>query len=363
MSPYPRPSTRRRRSASLSGSPSASRRTADDHWHPSTKRAYPHHSYGDISQSSPPPALRADAWKSGKRPRRDSLTSPDSTDVDMDALPTRRYSSRHNPSSGLPSTSAAFNLFPRPTGSKRAPRTSPPPRTKRTSPSPTAPNAESVDLRALHSSFVQRMRAWESARAGGPPLLLPSTPSTSCYRHPRVSSYGRMPSPSDGALVDSDDDIEILAGEPFSDDVRWGMDITASPPRKRARSLGMDPDLDGTGRTSSYASDDDVRAPLAAYTPSLSRTVSSSSNSSLVSLPLPPSTRAPPAQSNTLSPFIFRHPRLVPASASREEKAIVALSLALANGAAGLTDYGAVREVQAGVGGLETEAEIGEMWH
>jgi len=48
---------------------------------------------------------------------------------------------------------------------------------------------------------------------------------------------------------------------------------------------------------------------------------------------------------------------------SREEKVIAALTLALANGAAGLNDYSAVREAL-GVSAPHADgaAEVGEMW-
>jgi len=48
---------------------------------------------------------------------------------------------------------------------------------------------------------------------------------------------------------------------------------------------------------------------------------------------------------------------------SREEKVIAALTLALANGAAGLNDYSAVREAL-GVSAPNADgaSEVGEMW-
>lgn len=102
----------------------------------------------------------------------------------------------------------------------------------------------------------------------------------------------------------------------------------ASPPKKRVRSLG-DMDLDAPQTTTTIP-------------PELSHTAASSPTSSLLSIPPPPTLLSP---------------------SSREEKVIAALTLALANGAAGLNDYSAVREAL-GVSAPHADgaAEVGEMW-
>jgi hypothetical protein len=46
-------------------------------------------------------------------------------------------------------------------------------------------------------------------------------------------------------------------------------------------------------------------------------------------------------------------------SASRTEKAIAALSLAIANGAAGLGDYDALRDIPS----VMIDSQVGELWH
>lgn len=87
-----------------------------------------------------------------------------------------------------------------------------------------------------------------------------------------------------------------------------------------------------------------------ASTPALSHTLSNSTNSSLVSLNLPPPI---PCDSN-------RSPRPGPVS-TRSEKAIAALTLAMANGAGGVVDYQALLAIQA-TPSLDN-SQVGEMWH
>lgn len=183
---------------------------------------------------------------------------------------------------------------------------------------------------------MQRMRDWELSRPQGSRQNHHlSTPFPS-YVTPR----GREPAPRnfsssettsgdddlDSDNDDGDDDVLILFDE-SSSEARAASLGAVSPSKKRARSLG-DMDLD---------------SPQFAPTipPELSHTVASSSTSSLLSLPppviLPPSTR--------------------------EEKAIAALTLALANGAAGINDYSAVREALGASAALaEGASEVGEMW-
>ncbi len=68
------------------------------------------------------------------------------------------------------------------------------------------------------------------------------------------------------------------------------------------------------------------------------------------------------ASSSTSSLLSLSPPVILPPS-TREEKAIAALTLALANGAAGLNDYSAVREALGASAALsEGASEVGEMW-
>ncbi|KAI0051745.1 hypothetical protein FA95DRAFT_1602502 [Auriscalpium vulgare] len=347
MSPYPpRPSTHRRRSlsASASASPSSSRRILDDPWRPSTKRAHPAPSSRDLAL---PHKWDVDLWRRGKRPRMDQTPSPPSP-ADMDI----EYSSMQTPFASprkrkhtFASTSAAFNFFP-----ARSPRTS-----TSSPPHPKPPSPTHSELSAMHSNafcdlarsvtengdgLVQRMRAFEAAGTGIPHPSLRSQPPPSAYHRRGRPSPPRSPVFSlagDEENVEEDedeDDVQIFSGD-ASEHVPliWA----SSPPKKRARSLGQ-MDLDSPPAP--------LPIPIARATPALSHTVSSSTNSSLVSLPL----AFAPGPADV---------------ASREEKAIAALNLALASGAASLVDYGAVQEALGvrGLGASEDISEVGEMWH
>lgn len=169
------------------------------------------------------------------------------------------------------------------------------------------------------------------------------------------------------------------------DDIFIVADDSSSPPSKRARSeartdavvapyggqdIDMDVSSDRVIHSSSLSAD--------TATPAPPRTIGSSTNSTLTSLPLSGSVGSqshPSASQSTLttSSAFDIAPRLLPSAippapgspppASREEKAVAALSLALANGA-GLNDYGAVREVQETLGGgMEAEFHVGDLWH
>lgn len=170
------------------------------------------------------------------------------------------------------------------------------------------------------------------------------------------------------------------------DDVLILEDRPSSPPSKRARSgphleldfqsdgvmdVDMDVSFESEGQHTSAATN--------TTTPALSHTISSSPGSSIASLPLPgpndsipllptshpTSTNIPPYSSTSqLVPSIAPPASGSPPPASREEKAVAALSLALAHGA-GMNDYGAVREAQESRGGtaLNADHDIGDLWH
>lgn len=129
--------------------------------------------------------------------------------------------------------------------------------------------------------------------------------------------------------------------------------------------------IDASSALSAYSDDEDMSAsysearlgPLS--TPSLSHTHPSSNNSSLVSLPLThssPNFDAQPDQSLS-SPTSRNQPWSlhVPATASRSEKAIAALTLAIANGAGGLNDYEALMHLEGA--SAQDEFGVGELWH
>jgi hypothetical protein len=182
---------------------------------------------------------------------------------------------------------------------------------------------------------VQRMRDWESSRpqvSRQPHRLSTPFPSYGSPRgrefSPRTSSPLEVTSEEDDLDSDIEDDVLILSDETSSVATRASSPYAASPSKKRARSLG-DMDLDYPHIPPTVP-------------PGLSHTVASSSTSSLLSLSPPP---------------------VMPSPSSREEKAIAALTLALANGAAGINDYSAVREAL-GVSATHADgaSEVGEMW-
>ena len=239
----------------------------------------------------------------------------------------------------FPSTSSAFDLRPR---DSRPPLSQPPFK-------PTShPAIVDQNVSALHSyaflelhqsitdaseSFVQRMRDWESSRPQASRQAhrfsspFPSyIPARGRETAPRTSSSSEVNSEEDDLDLDDEDDVLILS-DGTSSVTRASSLCAASSPKERARSLGdMDLDLPQT----------------ATIAPELSHTVASSSTSSLLSLSPPPT---------------------MPSPSSREEKVIAALTLALANGAAGLNDYSAVREAL-GVSAPHADGavEVGEMW-
>ena len=244
------------------------------------------------------------------------------------------------PTPHFPSTSSAFDL--RPCDSR--PPLSQPLRKPNSHPVIFDQNVSALHSYAfweLHQSiteasegFVQRMRDWESTRPQVPhqnhchSAPLPSYISPRGRESaPRISSPSEVNSEDDDLDSDGEDDVLILSDE-ASSVTRASSLCAASPPNERVRSLG-EMDLD---------------SPQAIPTvpPELSHTVASSSTSSLLSLTPPPAILSP---------------------SSREEKVIAALTLALANGAAGLNDYSAVREAL-GVSAPHADgaSEVGDMW-
>jgi hypothetical protein len=242
----------------------------------------------------------------------------------------------------FPSTSSAFNL--RPCDSR--PPLSQPLRKPNSHPAIVDQNVSALHsyaFRELHQNiteasegFVQRMRDWESSRPQAPRQAhrlsspFPSyIPPRGREIAPRTSSSSEVNSEED---LDSDDEDDVLIlSDETSSETRASSLYAASSPRKRVRSLGeMDLDLPQTTPT---------------IPPELSHTVASSSTSSLLSLSPPPT---------------------IPSPSSREEKVIAALTLALANGAAGLNDYSAVREALGAsaphADGTAEVGEVGEMW-
>ncbi|KAF8225046.1 hypothetical protein L208DRAFT_1409102 [Tricholoma matsutake] len=367
------PLTQAHRPRSLSASTSSPRsRRSPDHILP-TKRPYPSNFAHDAYFVQ---ALDADTWRQKKR-RRDHSPLLESTSR-----------STMLPTSSFASTPAEFQL-PKRVHDVQRPRSSTTPPFDSFSFGFSAPEPESHDLAALSSlrsnafgelhrtvvesgeGLIQRMRDYELSRSKSdvylkvakypergrkqlPPGVLPQ----------KTTSQRRQVTNGE----DDDDEVQILIPQ---------MTFPGSSGhKKRAVSLGPGDFLSsstGSERCSSPIfypsfvshSDDESHvssgrpsslacslfsSPLpTSSTPALSHTLSNSTNSSLVSLVLPP-----PIPHNPHQP-----PR--PGLTSRSEKAIAALTLAMANGAGDLNDYQALLAIQAPP--ALDNSQVGEMWH
>lgn len=294
--------------------------------------------------------------------------------------------------SNLPSTSDAFQFFPnRPKVSHRPTRSSQLNNIPISSAGDHTTTPSDMDrLRSdafyeLHRSvtesgegLVSRMRDWEGSL---------TALSTSYSSHARMETpRGRKHYSSNAEFnwtsdmtedldEEEEDDIQIVSGNISSPGTlaHWG-----PPHKKRALSMSImevehasTEDLPSTfvspessercsspvdpsiSDISTFTSDDDEVSSLGRsfLTPALTST--NSANSSLISLPLPPLSR----NHNQSGAF---H---IPSTASREEKAIAALTLAMANGAAGLNDYADIRVFEGNQSSTIDESLIGEMWH
>jgi len=377
-----------------------------ERWRPSTKRALPSYarspSYRGIASDAPPEKWDVDQWRRGKRARRDKAYHrsgrseqhlPETTHI-------ASWDSRKS-SLGLPSTSAAFQLYPHHRKARRASAHLPSRRDG--SVRKNIGRVPSEDLNRLRSDafwelqrsvaesgegLVRKMRDWENDRSR-------SSSSTDHLADPalRFSTRQNYETASDALMSPEGDEEEVeIVSCDVSQDPSYFQPRTF-PHKKRAYSLGtMEVDftefapcpqpfsptegsescsspMDLSCGVSSYSSDEeelDSAGPLVgpSCTPALSHTYSTSTNSSLVSLPLPP----PKASHSALSTFSFsmpppRSPKAlhVPSTATRSEKALAALTLAMANGAGGLNDYGALRSAEDIPEGLD--CDIGELWH
>jgi hypothetical protein len=203
--------------------------------------------------------------------------------------------------------------------------------------------------------FVKSMRMYETRRSRTNALNLKESQRRGRRRSPIHSPTPIQMCDDSG---DDADDVQIFAGEPTNT-------IFTSRGKQRAFSVGVAEESmkphhsaafapsdrcsspGATCDSSSSISDDDcfpIRQPNPQLSPALSHSLShsESANSSLISLNLP----APFAPNAIL--------------ASRSEKAIAALSLAIANGAGGLDDYEALRRLHTF---SPDNCEVGEMWH
>ncbi|KAI0651723.1 hypothetical protein C8Q79DRAFT_922393 [Trametes meyenii] len=415
FSPSRSPSHRRRSHSATSPIP---RRQPDDvKWRISAKRSRPSSirspSYKDLAHDRPAEKWDVDLWRRGKRARRDSNTEGSSdeafgtpSDPIFPVEPTTTFTFPSSSAGRLPSTSAAFQFCSQrnaPQKKPRKPQQSGRSRFAREA-SPREPDRITSDearrmradaLGELHRSVVEsgeglvrKMRDWESTRSrAARPAADGHQPKRSWRR--LAPYYGTPQRAAPGAEQSEEDEDDIfIVGEASS------FPGGRSPGhKKRALSLGtMDvdhlPEMDArsydadrssspfarsSGR-SAYSSDDDGHADMDVElvssasgpysTPALSHTYSTSTNSSLVSLPLPAHAGENGSGMLTATPSsatIVPGPSPgIPPAASRSEKAIAALALAMANGAVGISDYEALRAAE-GLTTLE-ESHAGELW-
>lgn len=375
---------RRSQSASTASSPSH-RHFADDSWRSATKRSQPHHPCNSVSPDLHSPYRWNVEDPRSKRRRRDYSPSSDSMDETVFS---------HSPHTTRPTfatTSAEFHLFPnRERNNNRIRRASHNPSTQPDfSPSQDLTNqADLTGLRAaafweLHRSvadngegFVRRMRDYEHTRSRADAY----SKAKEAHRRGRkrssliVSSRKSVAPPDGSDADDDDDDVQIFSGEvsgvftgKYSHDQRASsLDSKGAMFQRDGSSRSMP---SGSERCSSpapssvYASDDETKFSVAnqftdgglrsqPFTPALSFTTSSNS-SSIASLP-----HLPPPTLGLFPHMMSSRPLTLPAS--RSEKALAALSLAMANGAGSIHDYDALGTVQP-VSAIE-ECQVGEMW-
>ena len=359
----------------------------------------------DVSADAPT-KWDVDRWRKGKRARRESTVSCHRpTWLFTPLTPCRMQSPAPSsrgpclfgsssvfrnelgpvPSLGLPSTSDAFDFFPgrprdRPSTSYGAPHI---PERDQSTPVGYYPQPTS-DVGKLRSDafcelqrsvaesgegLVSRMRDWEESRTSSQPRFswsLDELPSADRSRNrPAFSLPSGGPSLNSARPDDDEDDIQIVSGQTHSS---FGSPVYPLPRKPRAFSMG-DMDVDGP-ENNNYMDDGSDRerpsSPLdTAYSapsgyaseeesPALSYTFTNSSNSSLVSL----HSHRPLALGAVSSPTTSPSP-----SGTPSEKAIAALSLVMANGAGGISDYEAVRALEGQFRSTLDESHVGEMWN
>lgn len=370
---------RRSQSASTASSPSH-RHFTDDSWRSATKRSQPYHPCSTVSSDLHSPYRWNVQDPRSKRRRRDYSPSSDSMDETVFS---------HSPHTTRPTfatTSAEFHLFPnRERNNNRIRRASHNPSSQPDfSPSQDLTSqAGLTSLRAaafweLHRSvadngegFVRRMRDYEHTRSRADAY----SKAKEAHRRGRkksslIVSPRKSVAPADGSDAD-DDDIQIFSGEvsgvfagKYSHDQRASsLDSKGAMFQRDGSSRSMPSSSErcsSPAPSSVYASDDETKFSMTdqftdsglhsqPFTPALSFTTSSNS-SSIASLP-------PPTLG--LFPHILS-PRPLTLPASRSEKALAALSLAMANGAGSIHDYDALSAVQP-VSAIE-ECQVGEMW-
>ncbi|GLB36287.1 hypothetical protein LshimejAT787_0305750 [Lyophyllum shimeji] len=416
MASLPPQNLRRRSHSASPSSPSA--HSPDKSWRAATKRAYPHNAFSAKDASSPQ-KWDVDVWRRGKRRRQETLVRivrPASVISCSCALPQKtppfvlgdRSKAAPPSARSFATTSSEFHFFPKRNRDNKG-------RTRRSSQSFDSPAMEVDDpghsdlaslshLRSaafweLHRSIaengeglVRRMRDYEQSRSRPDVYLKAKEAQRRCRKRSSLAASSRRLDFSDPESDDDqekeieEDEVLIFAGE-----------LPRIPqPRNtgyKKRSLSLDvmdedtsdreftaftrrgcssPGVTCHSNSSIYHSDDDRfhssgrTSPLTqslsaspphpfatSVVPEISDTHLDSENSSPASPPLsslPPPTPLCSAQS--------QHNAL---PTSRSEKAIAALSLAMANGAGGIADYEALLAIQTSPD--VDHCQVGEMWH
>ncbi|CCM00909.1 uncharacterized protein FIBRA_02955 [Fibroporia radiculosa] len=380
----------RRRSLSASSPIRGPFRPDDPKWRFAAKRPRPSHPHSppcrDIPGSDDPPEKwDVDQWRRGKRARRDSTSRAGTAQQRRPRPSSSLFPDEHIPSlppmTVFPSTSAAFNLFPEHNHRRSRPISHPDPayiHDDELLPSAQLDRMRSDAFGELQrcvaengEGLVQRMRAWEnscSTSSASSPRLLTHDLQPARLRPSRHAGGGAEA----GTAANDDDDVEIVSGDSSG---LPSFHFRSPSHKKRALSLGMmDVDLpqiavhpspvDPSAALSAYSDDDDdfsILGSSSSSPPTLAHTYPNSSNSSAISLPLSHSSTSPYMLSRSFT-FTSEHRVHVPSTASRSEKALAALTLAMANGAGGVNDYAALQFAQ-GQNSVIDECQVGELWH
>ncbi|KAG7099351.1 hypothetical protein E1B28_001207 [Marasmius oreades] len=338
----------RRRSQSAATPPS--HRITDSSRLGSVRRSRPHSSHIFDFSSSCNRGL--ETWKTRKR-RRDFSCSglssdddihEDDPEMDNDAC---MIFDRDTPTPAFAATSAEFHLSPRP-GSR--PRHSAHDTLLDSENTPTLHELSSLRSNAFWElqrsvmengeGLVRRMRDYERTRSRADTYIKVKDASKREKKRSSLISFDRRATSPLHDECDDDDDIQIYSG-----------DVPQPFPRREVRhkiSSGSDTLMDAWSAPSSER----CSSPSSFYMTDEEHLVASDINAhNSVSGTLGSSPSGFGGKNST-------HPSFI--NSSRSEKAIAALTLALANGSAGLNDYEALRNLQP-VLALD-DSQVGEMW-
>lgn len=381
-------------------------------WRPASKRAHSSCNSPALPDSASSQTRNFDFWRTGKRLRRD-ISPPSVTCTTGSSTPASTDSHSSGLSSSAPhtplfaATPEDFLLFPsrsshRETASKKSRRSS----------------TNLVGIRGSHSVITEadatRLRSdafWELRRSiavSGEGLVKRmrdfeySRSKSGIYKRARTVDRQRVKkrhSPSvpvtrsvrrSNSSESDEDDVQIYSGE------LCGLPVSR---QKRASSLGpmdMDNDemqsspfsdyVDQASTHSSFSNDDTDNLSCRSFNTTFPLNASHSTSSSPAYKYSPYTTafspplfgpsfsssaeapRSSPTHQNSIFPSSYptsasfassQEDVSLTSSASRTEKAIAALSLAIANGAAGLGDYDALRDIPS----VMIDSQVGELWH